>query len=194
MADQLLPPPLAHDERFQALAELAGRLNDLDLTPLLVYLVDLVDTSALPYLAEQFAVMGDGGWNLAESDDARRALIKGAIELHRYKGTPWSIREVIRRLGFGEVVIQEGRIPKRRDGSVSRNGNYVHGDPNAWAEYIVTMKQPITRDQGDLLWRTIERYAPARCRLVALDYTAVPIRHNGQAVRNGQYTRGGIAA
>ncbi|EGP02780.1 phage tail protein, partial [Pasteurella multocida subsp. gallicida str. Anand1_poultry] len=26
-----------------------------------------------------------------------------SVELHRHKGTPWSVREVIRQLGFGEV-------------------------------------------------------------------------------------------
>ena len=41
MADGLnLPPPLAGDARFQALGTVAGRLNAIDLQPLLVYLVD----------------------------------------------------------------------------------------------------------------------------------------------------------
>ena len=40
MADALLlPPPLAGDERFQALGQLAARISDMDLSPLLVYLV-----------------------------------------------------------------------------------------------------------------------------------------------------------
>lgn len=59
----------------------------------------------LPYLAAEVSV---DGWELAESDDARRALIKSAIALHQKRGTPWAIREVIRRLGFGEVALVEG--------------------------------------------------------------------------------------
>jgi phage tail P2-like protein len=188
--ESLLPPPLLGDARFQALDQIASRLNEIDLSPLLVYLIDNVHASALPVLAEQFALMGEDGWSLAESDDARRALIKRAIELHRYKGTPWAVREVIRRLGFGEVDLIEGRLVRCRDGSATYNGDYVHGRSNAWAEYIVKLKQPITRDQAEKLQVVIERYAPARSLLIALDYTAVPIRHNGLATHNGRYNRG----
>ncbi len=58
--DKLLPPPpLASDERFSILANIAAeRFAQLDLTALMVYLVDLVDASALPALAEQFHVQG----------------------------------------------------------------------------------------------------------------------------------------
>ena len=51
----------------------------------MVYPVDIVDSSALPWLGEQFSLFGDG-WELAESDDVRRALIKSAIELHPLQG------------------------------------------------------------------------------------------------------------
>ncbi|CAE6810733.1 hypothetical protein R69658_05389 [Paraburkholderia aspalathi] len=141
----------------------------------------------LPWLAWALAV---DGWGLAESEEARRALIKGSLALHRKKGTPWAVREVIRRLGFGEVELVEGRLPRRRDGSITRNGDYVHGRANAWAEYIVKLQRPVTRDQANKLKVMIERYAPARSLLASLDYTAVPIRHNGTATRNGQYNRG----
>ncbi|UVS95934.1 phage tail protein I [Burkholderia glumae] len=148
---------------------------------------DKCPASFLPYLAAEVSV---DGWELAESDDARRALIKSAIQLHQKRGTPWAIREVIRRLGFGEVTLIEGRGVRRRDGSVRRNGDYVHGDPTAWAQYIVKLTQPITRDQAENLKAVLERYAPQRSMLAALDYSAAPIRHNGIAKRNGQYNRG----
>jgi phage tail P2-like protein len=143
----------------------------------------------LPWLAWALAV---DGWELVESEQAKRGLIKGSLALHRKKGTPWSVREVIRRLGFGEVVLVEGRLARRRDGSITRNSDYVHGRANAWAEYIVKLKQPITRDQADKLSAVLARYAPARSRLASLDYMAVPIRHNGTAIRNGQYNRGSV--
>lgn len=186
MAD-LLPPNATATERN--LARAGAGISDLP-----VPLADLYDPEdcpsvALPWMAWQFGV---DGWELAESDEARRALYKGAIPLHMRKGTPWAVREVIRRLGFGEVEIVEGRRIRRRDGSRSRNGDYVHGQENAWAEYIVKLQQPITRDQADKLRAAIERYAPARSVLAALDYTAVPLRHNGAARRDGQFTRGTV--
>ncbi|WP_176000636.1 phage tail protein I [Burkholderia vietnamiensis] len=144
----------------------------------------------LPWLAWALAV---DGWELAESEDARRMLVKGSLALHRKKGTPWAVREVIRRLGFGEVTIVEGRSGGRRDGAIVRNGEQYRGKAGAWAEYIVKLGRPVTRDQAEKLWQAIERYAPARSKLTALDYTAVAIRHNGVATRDGQYTRGSIA-
>lgn len=190
MADDLkLPLPLAADLRFQTLGALAGRLNAIDLQPLLVYLVDTVNASALQALAEQFSLVGDG-WELAESDEARRGLIRGAIELHRYKGTPWAIREVIRRLGLGEVTIIEGLADRVRDGTIRRDGIYVHGDAHAWAKYRVILQQPITNDQAAQLRTLLAAYAPARCHLASLEYQAVANRHNGTIRRNGQYNRG----
>jgi phage tail P2-like protein len=190
MADRLrLPPPLEGDARFQILGMIAARLSGMDLSPLLVYLVDTVAENALPYLALQFSLVGDG-WELAESDDARRALIRGAIELHRYKGTPWAIREVIRRLGLGEVEIIEGLGGRIRDGSIRREGLYVHGDPSAWAKYRIILSRPITNDQAAQLRSLLAAYAPARCHLASLEYQAAANRHNGCIRRNGQFNRG----
>ncbi len=100
MADSLLPPPLAADERFRALEQLAARLDELDLTRLLVYLIDTVSSSALPHLAEQFHVQGYEGWLFAKTEDDRRRLLKRAIELHRHKGTRWAVEQVLATLSL----------------------------------------------------------------------------------------------
>ncbi|HCD3155719.1 TPA: phage tail protein I, partial [Escherichia coli] len=152
-----LPPPLEGDISLRTLGRLAGRLDNIDLSVLMVFLVDIVDSSALPWLGEQFSLSGDG-WELAESDDVRRMLIKAAIELHRYKGTPWSIREVIRRFGFGEVDLIEGTGRLSYDGNRSYNGLFVHGDAAAWAVYRVILKQPITNDQAAMLRQTLAAF------------------------------------
>lgn len=179
-----LAPPLAKDARFRILAGLAARLQDIDLTPLLVYLVDLTEVTALPWLADQLAITGDNGWNLAESEDARRALIKNAIELHRYKGTPWSARQVIRNLGFGEVELREGN--DRLDPAIAEK--YPEG--TRWALYQVILTVTITNDQAALLRKTLEVFAPARCELASLDFTAAPIRYNNTARYDGTYNHG----
>lgn len=190
MANQL-PPPLAGDERFSLLNDLLDeRLGELDLNAMLVYLIDLVKPQLLTALADQFSLLDEAAWLLAESVDARRNLLKNAAELHRLKGTPWAIREVIRLLGFGEVVLQEGLNDKIRDGSISHTGSHVHGDPSAWALYRVFLKQVITNDQAALLRQLLLSVAPTRCRLIALDYQSIAIRHNGFAQRDGQYNYG----
>ena len=184
-----LPPPLEGDISLRTLGRLAGRLDNIDLSVLMVFLVDIVDSSALPWLGEQFSLSGDG-WELAESDDVRRMLIKAAIELHRYKGTPWSIREVIRRFGFGEVDLIEGTGRLSYDGNRSYNGLFVHGDAAAWAVYRVILKQPITNDQAAMLRQTLAAFAPARCHLASLEYQSVAIRYNNTAIHDSSYNHG----
>ncbi|HFY0461531.1 TPA: phage tail protein I [Escherichia coli] len=184
-----LPPPLEGDISLRTLGRLAGRLDNIDLSVLMVFHVDIVDSSALPWLGEQFSLSGDG-WELAESDDVRRMLIKAAIELHRYKGTPWSIREVIRRFGFGEVDLIEGTGRLSYDGNRSYNGLFVHGDAAAWAVYRVILKQPITNDQAAMLRQTLAAFAPARCHLASLEYQSVAIRYNNTAIHDGSYNHG----
>ena len=104
MADALpLPPPLAGDERFQTLGKLAARISDIDRSPVLVYLVDQVNASALPHLAEQLHLLGEG-WQFARDDDERRKLLKRAVERHRYKGTPWAIRQVLETLALSGQI------------------------------------------------------------------------------------------
>ena len=184
-----LPPPLEGDISLRTLGRLAGRLDNIDLSVLMVFLVDIVDSSALPWLGEQFSLSGDG-WELAESDDVRRMLIKAAIELHRYKGTPWSIREVIRRFGFGEVDLIEGTGRLSYDGNRSHNGLFVHGDTAGWAVYRVILKQPITNEQAAMLRQTLTAFAPARCHLASLEYQSVAIRYNNTAIHDGSYNHG----
>ena len=104
--DKLLPPPpLASDERFSILANIAAeRFAQLDLTALMVYLVDLVDASALPALAEQFHVQGLEGWLFTTDEREKRELIKQAIELHKYKGTICAVRRVLEILSLPGTI------------------------------------------------------------------------------------------
>ncbi|HJU70398.1 MAG TPA: phage tail protein [Paucimonas sp.] len=187
-----VPPILAQDPTFGPLARLTERLAGLDLTRLLIYLIDLVEDDALPYLGAQFHIMGGEGWDLAESDDARRALIKSSIEMHRFKGTPWAIRELVRRLGFGEIELIEGLAAKNYDGKSRYMGWQVYGDPTQWARYRVILNQPITRDQADRLRLALPLFAPARCHLAGLHYSEAAHRYNAKTRFNGDYTHGVI--
>ncbi|EMW45209.1 phage tail protein I [Escherichia coli 2780750] len=104
--DKLLPPPpLASDERFSILANIAAeRFAQLDLTALMVYLIDQVDASALPALAEQFHVQGLEGWLFTTDEREKRELIKQAIELHKYKGTIWAVRRGLEILSLPGTI------------------------------------------------------------------------------------------
>ena len=174
---------IERDQRARALAELGLRLDLAELPQLMPRLVDLVAPEHLPLLAESRSILGADGYWLAESDDARR-------ELHRYKGTPWAIREIVRRLGFGEVRIIEGLNGQTYDGSINYNGSHVYGAGSYWAHYRIIMNSVITNDQAALLRKTLAAFAPARCLLAALDYQAVPLRYNGRAAYDGNFNFG----
>ncbi|MBX9793465.1 MAG: phage tail protein [Burkholderiaceae bacterium] len=191
MADQQLPPALAGDERFALLCELLDEtFANLDLRAMAVYLVDQVKASLLPTLAEQFSLLDEAAWLLAESEDARRNLIKNAVTLHRYKGTPWAVRELVRLLGFGEVTLLEGLGGLDYNAEATFNGIRVYGDTGSWPVYRVFLSQPVTNDQAELLRRVLRATAPARCRLASLEYSAVAIRYNQIAAFDGQYNHG----
>lgn len=102
----LLPSPVRRDLGMRALETVAARLSALDLTPLVMYDVDNVPGSLLPHLAEQFNVFGDAGWDLALTDEDRRTLIKGAIELHRIKGTRHSVQRALELIGVVALITE----------------------------------------------------------------------------------------
>ncbi len=84
------------------------RLSAIEIDQLLVYVIDTVTAEALPYLADQFDVAGEKGYRLANTDAQRRAIIKQAIELKRYLGTVWAVREAMKSIGFGDADLIEG--------------------------------------------------------------------------------------
>lgn len=190
MAELTYAEIIERDQRYRMLADLGLRMSDIDAVKLMPRLTELVAPEHLELLAESRSILGADGYWLAESDQTRRKLIKGAYLLHRYKGTPWAIHEIVRRLGFGEVEITEGYGNKRHNGEIVRNGRHAYGHSDRWAHYRITMPHAITNDQADLLRHTLNAFAPARCVLAALDYQHAALRHNGRALRDGKFNRG----
>lgn len=140
----ILGTGIAHAPHLVAFDEAVKiRLEGIDLTPLLMYVVDTADVDALPYLAEQFHALGFEGWALAVTEADKRALIKKAIELHRHKGTPWAIRNAVRAVGFGECEIIEG-VGFDFDGGATYNGAQDYNGGN-WATFRVKVEIPNTR-------------------------------------------------
>lgn len=193
MTDTLrdLPVVLARDARFAALATLwTSRLAAIDPQDIIVRWIDRVDASLLPVLAEEYSLLDDG-WELAATETAQRALLKGAIRLHRLKGTPAAIREIFRMLGLGEIQLDEGRSGKRRDGTFSRDGYAIRGKHlEHWAHYRVRCFRQLTVKQAAAARRMLASVAPARCHLVEINFAAAAIIRNGYARRDGSYTRG----
>jgi phage tail P2-like protein len=102
----LLVPALRNDLNMRALETLAARLSALDLAPTVLYDFDHVEASALIHLAEQFNVLGDAGWDMANTEAKKRALLKEAIALHRIKGTPYAVKRSLELLGVNATVTE----------------------------------------------------------------------------------------
>lgn len=151
---------------------LEERFASLDLLPLMVYLIDTVHPSALIHLAEQFDVMGNKGWNMCDTGDQRRALIKKAIELHRYAGTPWAVKEALRSVGFYDVEIIE-HVGNQYDGTIRHNSTNKYGG-DSWANFKVILNIGDTRGvsaaQAAQVHDLIDVYKSWRSRLVAVGY------------------------
>ncbi len=155
----MIATPLATQPHLVAFLEtVQAELDRRDPTKLLVYLFDTVDARLLDSLAEQFDMLKYEGWVLAQNDDERRALLKGAITLKRLKGTPAGIREVTQRLGFGGVTLEEGW-----DNIVGVTGPEPE---NSWAYFRVKYTLPETKalppDLVANLAGMIDAYKPAR--------------------------------
>lgn len=151
MASELLIPASIRDVRAPGFAACIDRLGEIDFSPLMVSLVDVVAASALPHIAEQFNIYGHSAWRLAATEEDKRSLIKKSIELHRFKGTPWAVKEAILSLGFAEVDLIE-KTP-------------------AWNDYHVYVRgRTVTTADLALIKDVIEEFAPARSRLHTFGY------------------------
>lgn len=104
LADSIADIP--HLQAFDLVWE--QHLSQLEIDAVLVYLIDNVSSDALPYLANQFDVEGEKGYRLAKTDEERRSVIKRAIELKRYIGTAWAVKEAIKSVGYADAELIEG--------------------------------------------------------------------------------------
>lgn len=95
-----------HMAAFDTLA--AERFGAIDLSKLLIDMYDVMPAELLDYMARELDMLGYNGWILAETEEEKRELLKASTSLKKIKGTPAGIREVLRRLGFIDVVIEEG--------------------------------------------------------------------------------------
>ena len=154
-------------------------LDGIDITPLLVYFIDTTSAEALPYLAEQFNVLGFKGWAIAETEEQQRTLKKKALELQRYKGTPWAIKEMLKTVGFGGATITEGGTgySPLHNGEFLRNGAITYGGSAAyeWATFNIALdlgeSRGITEAETALAINVVNAYKNARSKLIGVSYS-----------------------
>lgn len=156
LADSIAGIP--HLAAFDAVA--SARMNAVEIENMLVYIIDTVSASALPVLARQFDIEGFRGYGLATTDAQRRAVIKQAIELKRYMGTVWAIRQAMLAVGYEGATLVEG---------------IDTGDPATdWARFSIesVIGDTVGVDGASQteLAKLIREYKPARSWLQGISY------------------------
>ena len=159
MAQKLLNPILLKDSKYRAVEELLNRLFEelLDKTVAeVIYprIDQIEDEELLDLLGWQFHIEG---WDLAKSIEEKRKLVKSAIELHRYKGTPYAVKKVLEALGL--------------IGKVKEWFEYG-GEPYRFKIDLSSVNREITPELRDKLIELINEYKNERSWLeeIALSY------------------------
>jgi len=102
---KLLPVSVAGDEKIKAAARACDHeLSAIDINA--VYILSRIEElpePVLDLLAWQFHIEG---WELARTVEEKRAFVKQALELHRYKGTPWAVRRALSALSLPAEVVE----------------------------------------------------------------------------------------
>lgn len=168
-----------HLAAFDAMVE--QRFANINLQAVLIYMIDTVSASALPSLAAHFDVLGYKGYGLAETEQQKRDVIKRAIELHRFKGTPWSIKEALRAIGYYSAEIEERLIHTiYYDGTYNHNGSQVYGEGH-WADFRVTIDigndMGVTAQSAADAYKLILEYKNARSRLRDVSYKSTLVEY-----------------
>ena len=151
--DTILPDSLSVYPDIAAFdVSVAKYIATIPIERMLVYNIDQVDSKAIPVLAEQFDVLGYKGMRLAKTQEDQRQIIKRAIELHKYKGTIWGLKEAMKSVGFYDLTINE---------------NVGH-----WANFSITLLNAgvgISDSSISDLQKMIEEYKPQRSNLVFIN-------------------------
>jgi P2-related tail formation protein len=215
---ELSAAPSINDTRTQALLVLIERLGLLDLTTLLVYRIDSVVETAIPFLAWQFDILSPlwqliapvtlgvdalsnidllidvdnliegGGLVTAQilSEAEQRELLMSAIPLHRFRGTPWAIKQALASLGWSEVTLLEGQLTWGGDAYPSSQG---------WAVFRVMIDlaagQGVLSGAASTASAAVNFFKPARAWLDSIWFVVPAISDSGP-VPSDRLTLGGI--
>lgn len=95
----LLPTNL-QDESNLALEECIKQELNIDMKPFMTSILNYVPNSVLPYIAKQYHVTGDEGWNDCTTREEKLDLLSNAVDIHRKKGTVGAVKKAINIDGY----------------------------------------------------------------------------------------------
>lgn len=179
MGSELLATGIRNNKFMKDLYDsIASEFANIDISKVLIYLYDSVDADALPVLGEQLNVMGYSGWIFTQTEQDQRELLKIAIELKRYAGTPYAVKKALATLGFPGAQIIEGiNSAAHFDGAHNFNGSIDFGSLDSeWAVfkvmYDISQFGAIDPAKYPDMIKLILVYKPARSKFLYLGFSA----------------------
>ncbi len=186
---KLLPSSIGYKEHIAAFDSMTEeRFAALNFIPALIYLIDTVSEEALPDLLEQFDLMGYKGARFVTTEQEKRDLIKKAIELKKYTGTAWSIKEALKLIGVTGVRFIPVPDVFYYDGTYTYNGTQGYGQ-FGWAKFVVKIDTAtfpvITTDILFDIIALVMQYKPKSRTLIGV--IGFGLIHDGTGVYDGTY-------
>lgn len=185
MLKSLLPPSASALER--AIEAATARIGDIPVLISRVWNPATCPAELLPWLAWALSV---DTWDSSWSERTKRDVIASSYDVHRHKGSVWSIKEAIRAAGFQTPTVLERLGSRTYNGDIAHDGRFFHGWERAWALYRVLLDRPIRNDQVPTVRAILAATAPARSELLSLEFQTVANLYDGRSSHDGAYNHG----
>ncbi len=193
MTASLLPSNASAAE--MALALSLARLSDIPVPNRDLWNPRTIPAHLLPWLAWSLSIGEE--WALATTEAERRSMVAAAVELHRYKGTPYAVRRGLVSAGFRDATVQEGQAVLRHDATVRRDGSDDYNVGRRWALFSVTLD--LGNDKGfdpevaRLARIAIDVWKNARSHLRSLELRATLTENRTSVAAASPMLRAGLA-
>lgn len=184
----LLPPASTPLERALDLA-VGARISALPALVTRLWNADNCPDQLLPYLAWALSV---DEWNDQWGVDKKREVIKESRPIHQQKGTLAAIKRALTAIGQPNATIVERGNYVKRNGIAIRDASHQRMGQGGWSTYRVTLYTATTIDQAMQIKRLLASVQRNCIQLTAIDFKQATLRRNGNALRDGAYTRGVI--
>ncbi len=129
-------------------------------------------------------------WDEKWTEEAKRDTLLEAYSVHCIKGTPESLRRILRNAGYSDINIVDGLGELTYDGTATYNGHYYYGWKDAWPMYRIYLTRPITLKQSNQVRRLITATAPLHCILMGIHFETARFLYDGEILYDGTYTYG----
>lgn len=129
-------------------------------------------------------------WDDVWSEATKRIMLVEAYRVHCIKGTPESIRRILRNAGYDEIEIKEGLGNLTYDGAGEYNGHNYYGWDDAWPMYRIYLKRAISLAQAKQVKRIINATAPLHCILMGVHFINAKFLYDGNITYDGSYSFG----